>query len=191
MSRIADLLKTKEVSRMAYYPGHRVHHRSLMKGENGATFAKKIRLNHCLRVAYICYTVAGILGLDRGISARAGLLHDCGLDPRSSEPRIVQILRHASRGALISHRLGESYEVSKAIYSHMFPLNPRFPPSSGISLVLWFADKLDAVLETLSFSTVLDKTLNQYRISITPAVRRTDSKAKRERRKRVRQPKSA
>lgn len=174
MKEIADLLTRKEVIRMLYYPGHRVHHRSSMKGKNGTPYAKKVRLSHCIRVAYISYAIADVLGLDKRVSARAGLLHDCGFDPGSHDSSIVQILRHSSRGALISHELGEPYEVSMAIYSHMFPLNPRFPPASGTSLVLWFADKLDAVLETISLSTVLDKKLNQYRITTRLDGQRSD-----------------
>jgi putative nucleotidyltransferase with HDIG domain len=109
--------------------------------------------------------LAGIFGIDKRAAARAGLLHDCGLDPKSHLSRIAQILRHASTGALISHQLGESDKVARAIYSHMFPINPRRPPATGTSLVLWFADKMDAVLETISFSPVLDKILNQCKVS--------------------------
>jgi uncharacterized protein len=173
MKNIADLLITREVSRMRNYPGHRVRHRSSMRGKNGVTYTGKVRLSHCLRVAYISYAVARVFGSDGRKSARAGLLHDCGFDPGSMEPRIIQILRHASRGALISRNLGEPNEISQAIYSHMFPLNPRFPPSSGISLILWFADKLDAILETISLSPILDKKLNQCEISTALAVRRS------------------
>jgi putative nucleotidyltransferase with HDIG domain len=165
MKEIADLLQREEVIRMIHYPGHRVYHRSSMRGRNGTIYSKKLRLNHCLRVAYLSYTMAGIFGFDKRVAARGGLLHDCGFDPKSHGSRIVQILRHASRGALISHQLGEADEVSRGIYSHMFPMNPRSPPATGTSLILWFADKIDAVLETISFSTVLDKILNQYRVT--------------------------
>ena len=165
IEQIADLLKKDEVVRMMHYPGHRVHHRSSMHGKGGAAYSKKVRLDHCLRVAYISYTMAGILGLDKRVAARSGLLHDCGFDPESHESSTVQILRHPSRGALISHQLGETDEVSRAIYSHMFPINPGRPPATVTSLVLWFADKIDAVFETISFSTVLDKILNQYRVT--------------------------
>jgi putative nucleotidyltransferase with HDIG domain len=167
MEKIADLLPKKEVIRMQYYPGHRVHHRSSMNGKNGAIYTKKVRLAHCLRVAYLSYAMAGTLGLDKKMSARAGLLHDCGFNQRSPESRIADIFEHPKRGALISNRLGEPYEVSEAIRSHMFPLNPRFPPRSGTALVLWLADKFDAILEIISFSTVLDEKLNQYRIITT------------------------
>jgi hypothetical protein len=43
------------------------------------------------------------------------------------------------------------------------------------------AQVLDAVLETISFSTVLDKKLNQYRISVMPVVRRSVNKNRPER----------
>lgn len=165
MKQIADLLPRREVIRMTHYPGHRVYHRSAMQGRSGAIYSKKLRINHCLRVAYFSYSLARMLGLNKRIAARAGLLHDCGFDPGSREPRVAQILRHASRGALLSRELGETHEVSRAIYSHMFPLNPRSPPATGMSMILWLADKVDAVLETFSFSTALDKILNQYRIT--------------------------
>jgi putative nucleotidyltransferase with HDIG domain len=165
MKQIVDLLQRDEVIRMMHYPGHRVHHRSSMQGRTGAVYSRKVRLYHCLRVAYMSYTLAGLLGLDKRVAARSGLLHDTGFDPESRETRAAQIRSHPSRGARIAHQLGESDRVSAAIYSHMFPVNPRSPPATGIALVLWFADKVDAILEMISFSIVLDKILKQYMVN--------------------------
>jgi putative nucleotidyltransferase with HDIG domain len=159
-NQIRDLLSRKEVLRLAYYPGHRVSHR-FPKDKNDLAKSKRKRLNHSLRVAYISYTLARFLRANRRNTARAGLLHDSGFNPDSTEHPIAQVVNHASRGAKIAQKQGEPKEIVKAISSHMFPLNPRNPPSSGLSLILWLADKLDSFLEYIGLSFLLDKRISE------------------------------
>jgi uncharacterized protein len=158
-SEIKDLLSKKEVIRLRYYPGHRMSHR-FPQNKNRICESKRTRLNHSLRVAYISYTLARILRINRRKAARAGLLHDCGFDPDSNEPPVTQVVKHPSRGAIIASKLGESQDIVRAISSHMFPLNARSPPSSGQSLIIWFADKMDSFMEFIGLSVLLDKRIN-------------------------------
>jgi putative nucleotidyltransferase with HDIG domain len=158
--QIRDLLSRKEVLRLAYYPGHRMSHR-FPKDKNDLAKSKRRRLNHSLRVAYISYTLARFLRANTRNPARAGLLHDSGFNPDSTEHPIGQVAKHASRGAEIAESQGESIEIVKAISSHMFPLNPRNPPSSGLSLILWLSDKLDSFLEYIGLSFLLDKRISE------------------------------
>jgi uncharacterized protein len=159
-NQIRDLLSRNEVIRMAYYPGHSVSHR-FPREINRIAGLKKGRLNHCLRVGYLSYTLARILRVNKRIAARAGLLHDCGFIPDSAQNPMTQVVKHSSRGAEIARRLGEPQETVKAIFSHMFPLNLRNPPSSVQSLVLWLADKMDSFLEYIDLSVLLDKRINE------------------------------
>jgi putative nucleotidyltransferase with HDIG domain len=160
VDQIRDLLSKREVIRLAYYPGHRVTHR-FPKDKNSIAQSRKKRLDHSLRVAYISYALARFLRVNKRNTARAGLLHDCGFDPDSAEHPMTQVVKHASRGAEIASAQGEPQEIVKAISSHMFPLSPRNPPSSGQSLILWFADKIDSFLEYIGLSIILDKRINQ------------------------------
>jgi putative nucleotidyltransferase with HDIG domain len=159
-SQIRDLLSRDEVIRLAYYPGHRVSHR-FPKDKSSMVHSRKRRLNHSLRVSYISYTLARFFRINRRNTARAGLLHDSGFNPDSAEHSMTQVVKHASRGAEIARNRGEPQEIVNAISSHMFPLNPRTPPSSGLSLILWFADKIDSFLEYLGLSIILDKRINE------------------------------
>jgi putative nucleotidyltransferase with HDIG domain len=156
---IHDLLSVKEVTRLRYYRGHSMSSRVATE-KNGTLRIRKSRYNHSLRVAYLSYTIAGILRQDRAKAARAGLLHDCGLHPGSKESTTTQMLKHSLRSALIARNIGEDEQVVRAINSHMFPLNLRFSPSSWLSFIVWLADKIDGVFEFISLSTVLDKVLN-------------------------------
>jgi uncharacterized protein len=157
--QIRDLLSKKEVIRLNYYPGHRMSHR-FPDGKDRIYQSKRTRLKHSLRVAYISYTLARILRINKRTAARAGLLHDCGFDPDLTESPVIQVVKHPSRGAMIARKLGERQDVFRAISSHMFPLNARSPPSTGQSLILWFADKMDSFLEFIGLSVLLDKRIN-------------------------------
>ena len=159
-AKIRDLLSKREIIRLAYYPGHRVTHR-FPKDKKSIVHSKKKRLNHCLRVAYISYALARFLRVNRRNAARAGLLHDCGFNPDSHEHSMSQVVKHASRGAEIARNLGEPQQIVEAISSHMFPLSPLNPPSSGQSLILWLADKIDSFLEYVGLSILLDKRINE------------------------------
>jgi len=159
--QIRDLLSRNEVIRLAYYPGHTLLH-GFPKDRKAIAQSRKNRLKHSLRVAYISYTFARFLGANRRNTARVGLLHDCGLDPDSAEHHIIQLVKHSSRGAKIARRLGEPREISEAILSHMYPINPRNPPSSRQSFILWFADKIDSILEYVGLSNLLDKRISEF-----------------------------
>lgn len=159
-NQIRDLVSKNEVIRLAYYPGHRLSHR-FSRDKSRIAQSKRKRLNHSLRVAYISYTLARFLRTNKRNTARAGLLHDCGFNPDSAEHPITQVVKHASKGAEIACKQNEPQEIVKAISSHMFPLNPRNPPASGQSLILWFADKMDSFLEYIGLSVLLDKRISE------------------------------
>jgi putative nucleotidyltransferase with HDIG domain len=146
ISKIRDLLTRDEIKRVAHYPGHKLSHHS-PKHTGSTVSIRKQRLGHCIRVSYFAYRLASIVGANKGTSARAGLLHDCGFDPESCESPFIQVVEHPLRGAKIAHRLGEPEEVVSAVFSHMFPLNIRHPPSSLESFVVWLSDKVASVLE--------------------------------------------
>jgi putative nucleotidyltransferase with HDIG domain len=128
--------------------------------KNSISQSNRTRLNRSLRVAYISYMLARVLRINKRTTARAGLLHDCGFDPGLTEPPVTQVVKHSSRGAIIARKLGERQDIVRAISSHMFPLNARSLPSSGQSLILWFADKMDSFPEFIGLSVLLDKRIN-------------------------------
>jgi ribonuclease Y len=76
-------------------------------------------LKHSLEVAYLAGAIASELGVDPQIAKRAGLLHDIGkaIDHEIEGP-------HATIGADLARRLGESPEVVHSIEAHHADVEP-------------------------------------------------------------------
>ncbi|MCL4079622.1 ribonuclease Y [Coriobacteriia bacterium Es71-Z0120] len=76
-------------------------------------------LKHSLEVAYLASVIASELGVDPKIAKRAGLLHDIGkaIDHEIEGP-------HATIGADLARRLGESPEVVHCIEAHHADVEP-------------------------------------------------------------------
>jgi len=115
--------------------------------------SKGDRASHSLRVAFLSYVIARLFRADQRVCARAGLLHDVGYE--AEEGVLEATLKHSGRSVRIARGLGESWAVLKAIEGHMFPL--EMPPRSLEGLIVWFSDKLDALLELLHFSGPIER----------------------------------
>ncbi|MFB0544356.1 MAG: HD domain-containing protein, partial [Asgard group archaeon] len=90
---VDDLLQDKElIDRITDYPSHRLSDHTLKSGNS--------RLDHCLRVSFMCYKFAKILRLNKKRCTRAGFLHDCGYGTNESPGK--QVLRHSFYSAEIA-----------------------------------------------------------------------------------------
>jgi len=138
---MADLLEAEVLKSLEGFPSHAL---ARSRGD---------RASHSLRVAFLSYAIAGLLGADRRTCARAGLLHDVGYEP--GEGVLEATLRHSGRSIAIARALGERPAVLEAMRGHMFPLEA--PPRSLEGLIVWFSDKLDAVLELLGLSGPVER----------------------------------
>jgi uncharacterized protein len=134
-----DLAHHPYIRGLVHYPGHKLFHNT-----SG-------RLHHSYSVAWLSYRLAKKMGLDPGIAARAGLLHDIGY--AEEDGTLKNILLHGGRGAARTRKMGERKEVWEAISRHMFPLTP--PPSSRHGWLLWTADKTAAMLEFLGLERLI------------------------------------
>lgn len=92
-------------------------------------------LNHSLEVAYLCGVMASELGLDPIPAKRAGLLHDIG----KAIDREVEG-NHASIGADLARRFGESDAIVHSIEAH----HNDVEPSSVIDVLVQAADAISA-----------------------------------------------
>jgi glycyl-tRNA synthetase beta chain/uncharacterized protein len=97
---------------------------------------------HLLRSAVISYRIAGVLGADKRVCARAALLHD--LDSRHGTWST-----HGRIAAHIAAQMGEPEPVCRAIVPHMFPVGPA--PTSREGWVLVLADKLASLYDMTHF----------------------------------------
>ncbi len=90
-------------------------------------------LQHSLEVAFICGIMAAELGLDQKVAKRAGLLHDIGkaVDHEIDGP-------HATIGAELAKKYGESPEVVHAIAAH----HDDVPPETVLAVLVQAADAL-------------------------------------------------
>ena len=111
--------------------------------------------DHVVRVAYISYSIARVLGLDYKAAARGGLLHDFFLyDWRERKAKDASKSLHGKEHPYIALENAQKYfEVSELeadiIVKHMFPKTrpmPRYRESFVVSL----SDKIAAVYEYLS-----------------------------------------
>ncbi|MEE8400814.1 MAG: HD domain-containing protein [Candidatus Hydrothermarchaeaceae archaeon] len=131
-SIIKDLTGLKELRKLSKYRGH------------GKLGRNKERLRHSYWVSWISYKIAQRLSLDKRLTARAGLLHDIGYEPKG-RGALRQILSHARESSKKISGMGEDEKISGIVSQHMFPLSP--PPSSMESGVVWFGDKIATVAE--------------------------------------------
>lgn len=107
------------------------------------------RMEHCLFVAYMAFTICKFMGWNARAAARGGLLHDLFFyewSPKSKEHR-WHFFTHAD---LALKNASEHFELSDVecniIQRHMWPLNP-IPPRYKEAMVVCLADKICAVIE--------------------------------------------
>ncbi|MEM3512402.1 MAG: HD domain-containing protein [Candidatus Jordarchaeales archaeon] len=141
---MSDLVSV--ISHLQFYPSHSVSNHLKRAGSG--------RFAHSLRVGYISLLLSRLVGCSSSICARAGVLHDAGYDVEDAANVLRQLLSHAEKGARIAESIGEPRRVVEAIRTHMFPLGG--PPKTVESFVVWLADKMDAVLELLGLTRLLD-----------------------------------
>ncbi len=138
-----------------------------VRGHRGDT-----RLEHCVKTAYLCYRLAGTLGVDGLKAVRAGLLHDvgygipgcplCRLDPGGHCG-----ICHWRTGARLLAREGEDPEIVAAVRRHMFPYGP--PPRSRLDWCVWWSDKLEVLLTSLGREVLPREALDRaLRILLRP-----------------------
>ncbi len=90
-------------------------------------------LQHSLEVASLCGIMAGELNLDIKKAKRAGLLHDLG---KALDHEIEG--SHATIGADVAKKYGESKEIIHAIAAH----HEDVPPKSALAVLVQAADGL-------------------------------------------------
>ncbi len=146
-SLVSDLVGV--ISHLRSYPSHSASDHLRRKGSG--------RFAHSLRVGYLSFSLSRLIGCSSSVCARAGVLHDAGYDVKDSANVIRQLLSHAEKGASIAESMGEPCTVVEAIRTHMFPLGG--PPKTAESFVVWFTDKVDAVLEFLGLTRLLDSVI--------------------------------
>ncbi len=90
-------------------------------------------LQHSLEVAFLCGVMAAELGLNESVAKRAGLLHDIG---KAVDHEIEG--SHATIGADLAKKYGESAEIVHAIGAH----HEDIPPESVLDVLVQSADAL-------------------------------------------------
>lgn len=130
---VADLLESPVVQQLSDMS----HHISIT------------RMEHCLFVAYMAFTICTFLGWNARAAARGGLLHDLFFyewTPKSKQHR-WHFFTHAGIALKNAEQHFELTEVERnIILRHMWPLNP-VPPRYKEAMVVCMADKICAVME--------------------------------------------
>ncbi|MEM1798097.1 MAG: HD domain-containing protein [Candidatus Jordarchaeales archaeon] len=144
-SIVANLVPV--ISHLKNYPSHSFSEHLARKGSG--------RFTHSLRVGYLSFSLAMLTRCDPFTCARAGVLHDAGYDAENLASPLKQLLSHAERGAKLAASIGEPRAVVEAIKTHMFPLGS--PPRTREALIVWIADKFDALLELIGLTRILNK----------------------------------
>ncbi len=107
------------------------------------------RFNHSLRVSYLAYKIANILGCDTTSTIRAGALHDFFLvrDDKNIMSSTKMFINHpmmAKENAITFFGVNEKEQ--NIIESHMFPMSP-IAPKSKEAWIVTFSDKVVALFE--------------------------------------------
>lgn len=130
---IADLLESPVVQQL----------------HNKAHHVNVTRLEHCLFVAYVAFTICSILGWNARAAARGGLLHDLFFyewSPKCKKHR-WHFFTHAGIALDNAQQHFDLTQVERnIILRHMWPLNP-IPPRYKESMVVCLADKFCAIVE--------------------------------------------
>ncbi|MGQ9722770.1 MAG: HD domain-containing protein [Candidatus Jordarchaeum sp.] len=148
---VEDLLDSEYLKGLERYPSHRFSSKLVQE--------KNRRRDHCIRVGYLSFYLCKLLGGDARICARAGVLHDVGYDHQQVHKPLSQIFGHARKGATIAQRIGEHPRVVEVIKTHMYPIGGA--PRSREAFIVWIADKLDAFLEILQLSKLIETKLQK------------------------------
>ncbi|WP_457620568.1 HD domain-containing protein [Methanopyrus sp.] len=130
-----------------------------IRGHRGDT-----RLEHSLKVAYLCWRLSGKFGVDGETALESGLLHDigygiqgcplCKLDPGGHCG-----ICHWKTGSELLERANVDPTVVRAVRRHMFPYGP--PPRTPLDWCVWVSDKLESVLSLLGFKVLPDPVLKR------------------------------
>lgn len=107
------------------------------------------RYNHSVRVSYIAYKLAKLLGCDLNTTIRAGVLHDFFLvrDDKNIVSEAKMLIEHpsiAKENAI--YYFGVNEKEQNIIESHMFPIS-NVVPNSKEAWIVTFSDKLVALFE--------------------------------------------
>lgn len=116
---------------------HGMHHElihTLGRLKYRTSYAQNV-LQHSIEVGFLCGIMAAELGLNVKMARRMGLLHDIGkaIDHEVEGP-------HATIGAHLAKRLGESHKIVHAIASH----HEDVPPNSVYAYLVQAADSLSS-----------------------------------------------
>lgn len=165
---VKDLFNLSELKRLNELPSHaitdvlRIRKRSY----------RRSMLDHSLSVSRTCYLIGKKLKLDVRDLARAGLLHDVGFTVKGCKICEIDPISlyscgfcHHRSSARIAKEIGEKENVVNMIRSHMFPLCLS-PPLNKESMVLWFADKICALMDFLFLDRIFFKDLEIFKVEI-------------------------
>lgn len=158
-SYIEDIWNSDTVKRLDEYEQH--HNTS--------------RLQHCLNVSYYSFKIAGKIGADQRMAARAGLLHDLyWYDWHTKKTPQFHAIFHARLAEKNAAKLADiSEREADAILKHMWPLYPGMPKYKE-SYAVTLADKYAATLEVATqWSKTFKKTSAKKAKSSHIKVRKT------------------
>ncbi|WP_456483407.1 HD domain-containing protein [Methanopyrus kandleri] len=130
-----------------------------IRGHRGDT-----RLEHSLKVAYLCWRLSGKFRVDGKIALESGLLHDIGYGiPRCPlcklDPGGHCGICHWRTGSELLEEVNVDPAVVRAVRRHMFPYGP--PPRTPLDWCVWTSDKLESVLSFLGFGVLPDPVLKR------------------------------
>lgn len=117
------------------------------------------RYIHSLKVSYLSYRLAKILGLNYQEVARGGLLHDFFLsdENRTKKDRVISTFVHPGKAVI---KASENFVISKKeediIKSHMFPINPNVPKFAES----WLVSIVDKTIGAFEFAQKYKHKLN-------------------------------
>lgn len=104
---------------------------------------------HAIRVCYLSYKIAKILGLDISCIIRGGLLHDYGAGHKKYKHALVRFIMHGFSSAKLAEATFPgliSWKIKNVIEAHMFPATWMVPLSLE-AVVVSILDKIVASIE--------------------------------------------